>query len=212
MRRDNRATPKQWLRRTVVSAAASPSGIRSATTARITSRRLRSRPWGRRAASQSVAARPHSPASRQEGHPGRHRGSRPRTPAAPVSMPRTPPTHPSPATPTARIGPAVRAPRQAGADGAGSSHWPLSDARHLQSRCSRLIPGYLLCDRRRRIDLHGCDFLIGCHRNSRPVDVVSGLGTRSKPMRRAPSRSDLDDEISTAPARTHLVMRPRTRR
>jgi hypothetical protein len=65
-------------------------------------RRLTRLPSGRHAASQSVAARPHSPATRQEGHPGRHGGSPPRTPAAPVSTLRTLPAHPSLATPTLR--------------------------------------------------------------------------------------------------------------
>ena len=59
-------------------------------------------PPGGHAAFQSVAARRHSPATHHEGHPGRHGGSPPRTPAAPVSTLRTLPTHPSLARPTLR--------------------------------------------------------------------------------------------------------------
>jgi hypothetical protein len=65
-------------------------------------RRLTRLPPVGHAAFQSVAARRHSPATHQEGHQGRHGGSPPRTPAAPVSTLRTLPTHPSLAIPTLR--------------------------------------------------------------------------------------------------------------
>jgi hypothetical protein len=91
-------------------------------------RRLMRQPPGRRAASQSVAARRHSHATRREGHPGRHWGSPPRTPAAPVSTPRTPPTHPSPATPTPRTETIARLRSGRSVFGVASRHAPVLHA------------------------------------------------------------------------------------
>ena len=98
-------------------------------------RRLTRLPSGRHAASQSVAARRHSPATRQEGHPGRHGGSPPRTPAAPVSTLRTLPAHPTLATPTLRTETTGRLRRGRLVFGVASRHAPRTDA-VLQEPCS----------------------------------------------------------------------------
>jgi hypothetical protein len=141
-------------------------------------RRLTRLPPGRYAASQSVAARRHSPASRQEGHPGRHQDSSPRTPAAPVSTLRTLPTDPSLATPTPRTETTGRPRPGRLVLGVASRHAPCT-ARPLY--CTRCCKSH-------------------AHRATGPWRVAT---TPSHPSRRPGRRQDDARASRSAPCRPH---------